>query len=1766
MRRIVCFLIAFAAIAAARADFAVPDFAYPQTVISDAEPKLDDADGLTRLKAVMEIVAAKTAINPDSLNTMPQFISAWASKESEPGLRSLYLLYQATVAQMARREIQEQVPGLVDEALAGAADWGNQPLRDFREVLSVSDAALLFFPRLRDFVFSKSVDLCPSKSDEIYEQAIGLAPAGSPERAYWECCRADTEKDFLKLYEANNKGVAGAYILWMMRRYADRIDDYDAMLADYLRSNPTNSITPSLASLQWSRRAPTMTVFAPEAAAPGREFEVKIVHSYTSQVGVELYRVKKAYGAKPVKTKVAAYTAATDSAAVGDTTCLTITVAAPGNYELSGISPDIKPSYTPSMSMTVTDWIPFGAVVGDSFAVGVADFTSGAPVAGVTATLAQNNKSKEKALKAATASDGFARMTANKDKKGQSDGGMITLSKGADRVEYSEWLSRSTWQPSGTEIQGAVFVSRPLYHPGDTVGWTAVMAEKNFSRYTSRLAQGTPVTVVLQDANYQGVDTVSAIADEWGRVSGDFAIPTDRLAGRYRINVMSGRRYICSASLMVSDFKLPVFEVTGLRVSRNDSCYVVEGRAVRFSGAAVPDASVEITLSQARLWWWAWGGGEYIAPIMAQGVTEADGSFTVEVPVSQAIPENGLNFECVAEVTSVNADIASATTFFRVGKPYMLAGSLLKGEVDGAKPVELRLTTVDTDLKFSPLELQWILKKDKETAYTGKCVSDSLGVKLDWSNVAAGRYRLEVVPADTTVCNSADLGEVAVYNTAKNQLPDDIRLTVPQSVFDNVTADYVEVVVGVGRPAYVYTMSSGDKGLAAASQFCEAGFHTLRLPVDSRASQQAAVVMVADGTAYEQRIRINRASRDTALRLRGESWRDKLTPGHGEQWTLRLADKEGKGAEAALVATLFNSALTALTPNFSWPRISSMLSAPSKNIAEQYSSMSFGDMSFRMTDRRTVSYFGVESPAYLYMPSGIVRDYAMKLMASSNRMMARSAADMAVATEYDEAGVEETVAVDAEMAEMTAGAAAAPEPSPEEFSYRAAETLQAFWMPALQTNADGETVIRFTMPNALGKWQFSATAWTRDMRAAEMAATLVSSKPVMAEPSLPRFLRRGDQARVGATVINNTDSAALVTAVVEIFNGADGTVISSETFATHLEANSQTVVYVDVQAPVGAESVGYRIKATNGAFTDGEQSLIPVLEASTVAVDSDLFYLDSSQTTFTTTIPADISGKGIVAIEYCQNPVWDAVKTLPGLYQGSPVTALDAAGAVYAALTARSMREKYPEITQVLDIWKGTPADSALVSDLYTNDDLKLAALAQTPFVGAANAATEQMERFAATFDKKIIDRVASGACAKLEALQRADGGFAWGSWAAESAVWPTRMVLGIIGQLYDKDQLQREKGLAAVIDRAFGYLDRKASGKTADMEYALLYSQFPGRKPSTQAGVQTIDLTKQSIVKGWKKHNAWQKAQDALVLNSLGSEAMARQIMKSVAQFTQVAPRRGVEFPSVTSVDRYAVLMQAFGELEPESPLLDGMRKWIVLRTQTTDDLGAWNPTALVAALLATGADWTSNPSSVTANVSVDGRALPLDKVEAATGAFCQRLSPSASPRAITFTCPPSTAAAYGSVTSISEVPLDKVEPRGCDLVNVTKVVKSERDGEWVPVDTLDFGTRCRVEITVEVKGAIDYVMISDQRPAGIEPVGQMPGWIGIGGAMAYREVNDTATNLFAMSLQPGIYRISYEAVAAYAGTFASGTATFQSQYAPEVTARSGAQRIVVR
>jgi uncharacterized protein YfaS (alpha-2-macroglobulin family) len=93
----------------------------------------------------------------------------------------------------------------------------------------------------------------------------------------------------------------------------------------------------------------------------------------------------------------------------------------------------------------------------------------------------------------------------------------------------------------------------------------------------------------------------------------------------------------------------------------------------------------------------------------------------------------------------------------------------------------------------------------------------------------------------------------------------------------------------------------------------------------------------------------------------------------------------------------------------------------------------------------------------------------------------------------------------------------------EGISYREKFITTAFYKGNLRTDKNGRAEARFELPDNLTKFRIMAVAQTSISQFGAAESTLVVTQPYLITPSIPRFLRIGDEFRAGVVLHNRTD-------------------------------------------------------------------------------------------------------------------------------------------------------------------------------------------------------------------------------------------------------------------------------------------------------------------------------------------------------------------------------------------------------------------------------------------------------------------------------------------------------------------------------------------------------------------------------------------------------------------------------------------------------------------
>lgn len=770
----------------------------------------------------------------------------------------------------------------------------------------------------------------------------------------------------------------------------------------------------------------------------------------------------------------------------------------------------------------------------------------------------------------------------------------------------------------------------------------------------------------------------------------------------------------------------------------------------------------------------------------------------------------------------------------------------------------------------------------------------------------------------------------------------------------------------------------------------------------------------------------------------------------------------------------------------------------------------------------------------------------------------------------DDMVMEESVALGAAARDNTQSNAAL-----DNITVREADVKTALWQPMLTSDASGNVSLEFDVPNFNTTWLVQAIAYNKEVHTTNFVERVLTQKPIMVRSSLPRFLRQGDKAQLAATLQNATDEATTIDAVIELFDPRTGEIIATRNFTEHVDAQSTRAVSIDWTVPDSTAFVGFRIKGASGQYGDGEQVMLPVLTTIQPVIETKPFYLEAGTNHHEVTLPK-FAKDARVTVEYCDNPVWYCVLALPTIFSDNYITSTAMAHSLFALDVAQGVAHSAPEIREAVMYWKQHDEDSALVSMLERNKDLKINTLLQSPWLRDADRQTLRMQCLDELFDPEKTAKNRENIITHLAQLQNSDGGFSWINCPPRhSSVWATGEILELVGEINHLGYGSGDKRLQEMIDRAIDYYDREQLKMLRDMlkydkdpyfhfnDYAYIRTLHP-QHALPKANKDMLNKVLNAMEKQWQRRGITlrKKAYFAMTLERNNRHSAAASLIESIRQFSITKPELGTYWESPTErwswVDPVAVtstILQAINEVDAKPGEVDGVRKWMLLMKQTND----WGSCSLAAdavySLLRTGTQWLGvNPKP---RVTIGGVELVPTQQTHYLGYMRAQIAPTTTG---TLTIDrQGNGPAWGAIYMQFSAPMIEVKAVAIDEISVEKsYLVYGPDGSLAPATTLKVGDKVQVRTTIHTNRDMDFVTLIDERAACFEPVDQLSGYDRADNTWFYRETRDSQSRIFFTGLSRGTHVISYDVNVTAPGTYTAGIATIQCQYAPQMTAHS--------
>lgn len=754
----------------------------------------------------------------------------------------------------------------------------------------------------------------------------------------------------------------------------------------------------------------------------------------------------------------------------------------------------------------------------------------------------------------------------------------------------------------------------------------------------------------------------------------------------------------------------------------------------------------------------------------------------------------------------------------------------------------------------------------------------------------------------------------------------------------------------------------------------------------------------------------------------------------------------------------------------------------------------------------------------------------------------------------------------------------------DNISVRTTKTHVALWRPTLTSDQEGNFQIEFDVPDDNTTWCMQALAFSRTMATCLMQKEILAQRTLMVQPSLPRFLRSGDKTKLMANVQNAADSAVKAVAMVELFDPRTDKVLKSKKFNLRIAAHGTEVVGIECEAPLDEPYIGFRVKVVDGQGNgDGEQQKLPVLPSTSMVTEGQPFFLTAGQGSVVLDVHRPSAGKSHSVLMACSNPTWYCISALPSIANTDLVTSTGLAHNLFALGMAASLVKNEPTLDKV--------------SRLRQDEDLKITTLQASPWTRAADQQEKRMQALSRLLNPEQNRADYNALMDKLLTLQKKDGGFGWFDNPRDTTAsyWATSTVLQLMGRLRMLGCLPEEEKMSAVLNKALQYMDKEVmdnlkddlleTGKVNVMyyaDYAYICSLYDKDRPYKSAAIKlSTNLLRNKILsameKNWRKESLLNRAYCAVTLQRFGHEKEAQRIVESLKQLAINDKDKGMYWEKLPDgfwshpVAHTATILEAMNEVAPNQYAveIERVRQWLLLEKQTSDWGGSSLAADAVYALLRTGGDWLHAEVDTTPllQIKIDGKPVDYKALNPLLGNMRMDLPADARQVEVVKS---ENHPAWGAIVHQYEAPMQEVKKQGVKELTLRKELWAQDDnGEWRRLSlegkknaNLRLGQKVQVRLAITCTKALEYLTLTDERPATLEPVDQLSrhGWEDF---FYYQETKDSQTNFFIRRLAEGSYTLTYDCHVTNEGSFSVGIATIQSQMAPQFVAHSEGGKI---
>ncbi|MFT4649517.1 MAG: hypothetical protein ACI9X4_002757, partial [Glaciecola sp.] len=775
----------------------------------------------------------------------------------------------------------------------------------------------------------------------------------------------------------------------------------------------------------------------------------------------------------------------------------------------------------------------------------------------------------------------------------------------------------------------------------------------------------------------------------------------------------------------------------------------------------------------------------------------------------------------------------------------------------------------------------------------------------------------------------------------------------------------------------------------------------------------------------------------------------------------------------------------------------------------------------------------------------------------------------------------------------------------------------ALWIPTLLTNEKGQASGEFTLPDSTTRWQISSFANDGgDQFGSDRKQGAVTELPLILRPQMPRFLVETDEARISALLTNTTDAIIECQVALE----SEGLQILGFFVGDTLQTGTQAPLIVPAKGdarldflvrPLAIGQASVKLTARAGNTSDAVLRHLPIIEHGIEALASASGRLDGSKLEHTFVLPPAKEGRTSMQVSVAPSLATTMLDALPYL-----------------------THYPYGCLEQSLSRFVPTAVAARTLQQMGLDPNF----VARASFGGIEEEFTDKTQPLGSKDFEEFIEAAEAG-LAKIEAVQQYDGSWAWwpggpsNRWMTAYAAWSLALAkdaqLDVSSQVLDQAMIWLDIALGeettdvnmkAWILHALCEVRRVRNtaleSRNSSATFEQLYTQRVGLSPYGRALLtlcaKALGKNDEAriLVDNLANGVVWGDASGSAISNTSGGSALKTAHWGSEGRYRHW---------SEGAVESTAFTLRALLAVDPKHELVAPTMSWLVKNRRGSQ----WKSTRDTAICVLAMCDYlkaTGEASqAVGFKVWVDGELIGERNLEGQALLVAQK----------PFDIPGATSGSHEIVIerTSGEGPLywtasarffsdeEPIQARASEifvrrdyfrLVPHDTLLKGKvfervllKDG-----DAVQSGERIEVVLTLDATNDMEYMMIRDAKPAGLEATALQSG----GGKQArqlrsdevdkrfgegsednanhratgdavlkrhkgytgrsqwlYHELRDEAQVFFADKLPTGVWEIRSTLRAEVPGTFHALPAVATAMYVPEIQGNSAEVRVQV-